>query len=185
MANIKTADSVAEARDITIIEATARISESHTKLLSLLANLEERNSAFKASLEEGADLIFSSLDDEKVETSTKTDDGSEIKETVEISKRLAAFKTMVEGKEAEIMECWKEWDDVQKEIVELGVEVLGEDMFVGEKIGRGGKAEVEVMEGEFERVVLALEEEMEGIEEEFVEKMKSSEKVRSCFLRDV
>jgi hypothetical protein len=81
-------------------------------------------------------------------------------------------------------EYWKQWDEVQNEYLELGVEVFGEKGFGADGNGvakrdgeRGWKREMELLEVEYETRIQELDEEVEGIKEEFLKVMKASEKV--------
>lgn len=143
--------------------------------MSKLTDLDTLHSEFEEIISSKADNIFSSLSEEKVETSRPADEGSELKETVNIGKRLLAFKTMVETKKDQLSEFWGEWESVQKEIEELGAEVLGVD---DDNIKEGGrKSEWELLELQFEGKLDEVEEDIGEIEGEFIEKMGASERV--------
>jgi hypothetical protein len=89
---------------------------------------------------------------------------------------------MVQKKEAEIKELWREWEKVQKQIVELGIEVLGPEYFEEgtvevEREQKGYRKEVESLDQDRAQQVEEMEEEIEQITQEAIEKTTVAERV--------
>ena len=54
---------------------------------------------------------------------------STVTEVVEIGKRIEQFKRSVERDAARLHKHWKQWEDLQNDFIELGVEVFGAEPF--------------------------------------------------------
>ena len=100
--------------------------------------------------------------------------------------RMKRFKKTVAFHEKEHTALWKEWTEVQQEILELGKEVLGPKGLeallthgVDEPEGYRGEAQVK-MEDEVNAERARLAEEVEKMSKGFIEKMRADEKVRYC-----
>lgn len=107
-------------------------------------------------------------------------------EIVEIGKRIELFKKSVEKDEAKLKGYWKQWDDLQGDLMELGMEVFGPEVFgtaASEARDRGFKKEMELLDVEHDARVQELTAEVEDIAEEYLEKMKESEKVCLAFTK--
>ncbi|EHL00070.1 hypothetical protein M7I_4152 [Glarea lozoyensis 74030] len=98
-----------------------------------------------------------------------------------MGQRTTEFGTIVEIESAKLKELWKQWDDLQNEYLEQGVEVFGPEKF-GEAAElvkgkrKGFKMEMELIDGEFSTTVQELKEEIEDLSKADLQKMKSSEK---------
>lgn len=104
-------------------------------------------------------------------------------EIVEIGKRIAQFKKSVEKDEGKLKDYWKQWEDLQGDFMELGVEVFGPGVFGGaaaEAREKGFKKEMELLDVEHGARVQELTNEVEDIGKEILQKMKESEKVCLC-----
>jgi hypothetical protein len=125
------------------------------------------------------------LAEEEVETVTKKN-GKCVTAIVNIGERMTGFQIIVEDESAKLKELWQQWDDLQNEYLEQGVEVFGPERF-GEAAelvkgkGKGFKKEMELISGEFTTVVQELKEDIEDLSAKDLQKMKSSEKV--CVVR--
>lgn len=102
-------------------------------------------------------------------------------DTVQIGKRVATFSKIVEREETKLQELWKQWDEVQNEYLELGIEVFGREVFGVDTTGldRGFKRDMELLDLELKTRVEEMEEEIESLGPEILKKMKASEKVRT------
>jgi phosphopantothenoylcysteine decarboxylase len=96
---------------------------------------------------------------------------------------MTAFGILVENESAKLKELWEQWDDLQNEYLEQGVELFGPEKF-GEAAelvkgkGKGFKMEMELINGEFTNTIQELKEEIDDLSKTDLQKMKSSEKVR-------
>jgi hypothetical protein len=101
---------------------------------------------------------------------------------VEIGKRVSAFKKFIKKKEVMLKEFWKQWEDLQNEYIELGVEVFGPEIF-GEPAAsltagqKGFQREMELLDLEHNARVGEFDEEIEDTGLKILQKMKVSEKV--------
>lgn len=123
---------------------------------------------------------------EKIETAISKD-GKRITEIVEIGKRVATFKKAIEEEAAKLAEYWKQWDEVQNEYIELGVDVFGPEVFGEDAVGSKGKdhhfkAEMELLDLEHKTRVEEVDEDIEDIGVKILQKMRNSEKVRSLLI---
>lgn len=173
-------DSVSDARNVTVAEGKAKVSKAYAHLSSLVDALEIKDQTFKDSVAADAKELFQPLDEEKVET-LRPDyrDGSQIKETVIISKRLAALKTTVEQGKRGLELHWAEWEQVQREILELGIEVLGHEAFPQQALRDGRRyniSQAEMIESDFAKKLEEIEQKAGGISKEFIDRMEASEK---------
>jgi hypothetical protein len=124
-------------------------------------------------------MLSAPLGEEKIET-TFTREGKRVTEIVEIGKRIELFKKSVEKDEANLKDYWKQWENLQDDFVELGIEVFGPEVFgraAKEAMEKGFRREMELLDGEHDARVLELTGEVEDVAEEFLEKMRESEKV--------
>ena len=61
---------------------------------------------------------------------TAKDDGKAVIEEVLLKDSISEFRTLNEDKEETLRKLWKEWEDIQFEIMALGVERFGKDSIV-------------------------------------------------------
>ena len=127
-------------------------------------------------------MLSAPLGEEQIET-TFTRDGKRVTEIVEIGKRIELFQKSVEKDEAKLKDYWKQWEELQDDFVELGIEVFGPEVFgkaAKEAREKGFRREMELLDREHDARVLELTGEVEDVAEKFLEKMTESEKV--CWL---
>jgi hypothetical protein len=139
--------------------------------------------AFFESVSTTTKLLTAPLDEELIET-TFIREGKPVTEIVEIGKRIAQFKKSIEKSEAELKEYWKQWDDLQDEYLELGIEVFGPEAFGGaadEARETGYKKEMEILDIEYNAAINELTSEVEKVSEQMLTKMKESEKVCTLY----
>ena len=129
---------------------------------------------------EAAKTIGGSLEDECVQTSFNVG-GKLVKKISKIGDRVAAFNLIIEQEETKLADLWKQWDDVQDEYRELGIDVFGREAFGIDSPGhdKGFFKEMKLLGLEHETRVDELDEEIEGIGMDIMKKIKASEKVRN------
>lgn len=111
------------------------------------------------------------------------------KSTVKIAKigdRVEDFNTSLNEVRTELKLLWEEWDQVQAQLVKLGIEVFGVDAFEdseGLKIDRirGFKTEMESLELEHKNKLEKIQEEAEELSRHALDNMETAERVSSCF----
>ena len=112
-----------------------------------------------------------------------TRDGKSVVEVVQIGKKMVQFKKSVEKDKARLDDNWKQWEELQNDFIELGLEVFGNEAFGPEQayqeIERGYKHDMEVIAQDLKSGMKALNEEIEDITAKTMTKLKSQEKVRS------
>jgi phosphopantothenoylcysteine decarboxylase len=168
------------------ISAKATFDDVHTALSKRLMASKAMDESFLQTITESAATLSAPLAQEKIET-TITKDGKRKVEVMEIGKRVAMFKKLVEKEEANLKENWKRWDEVQNEYMELGIEVFGPEVFGEDTVGvksrdRSFKGEVKLFNLEHNTGVGELDEEVEDNSAKILQTMKSSEKVRNLLL---
>jgi phosphopantothenoylcysteine decarboxylase len=134
---------------------------------------------------DAAATLSAPLSEEKIQTTFKRD-GKRVTEIIDIGKRVTKFKGLLKKEEAKLVDYWKQWEDLQDEYVELGIEVFGPEVF-GEEAGRetrkvGCKWEMELLDREHSVRIEELEEEIVGVGVKTKQKMKASEKVSDTTL---
>lgn len=169
----------------TLLEsATSSLTQARADFASALTDHGEKNHKFTAKIDQVNDLIFAPLADEKVQTTFTRADGKSVSEIIVIGPRVASFKQMLQKRQPELKKYWAQWSDVQQEIFNLGVEVLGPGSLEGNVKfggkGRRSKRNTEPMELEHSRAVRELEEEIKSTGVKVLKKMTAMEKVCFC-----
>jgi hypothetical protein len=165
----------------------ATFEDIHAAFTSQLTVSRAADVTFFENVDRQTRILSAPLAEEYVEAFF-TRDGKRVSETFTIGDRIEKFRRLVEKEEMQLGDYWKQWDEVQKEYVELGGEVFGEKGFGEDGKGvkkvkdgeRGWKREMELLEVEYETRIQELDEEVGGIREEFLKVMKTSEKV-GCY----
>lgn len=130
--------------------------------------------------------LLAPLADEMIQ-STTTKDGKPAITVNTIGKKVENFKTTLTTTVADLSPLWEEWEQVQGEILKLGIEVLGAEAFeVGNgfdiKGVRGYRKEMELLELERQTKREEFMEEVEELTEHAISKMKVSEKASRIIL---
>jgi hypothetical protein len=92
------------------------------------------------------------------------------------------FKVMVAKTEAELKQRWAEWEEVQKEIIQLGVDILGPEAFeqkaeTPKSRSASCKAEIDELDLEHKTFLEKVRREIPSICIQALEKMEAAEKV--------
>lgn len=108
--------------------------------------------------------------------------GKEVIETMSIGERVTSFKKFIEKEEANLTGLWRQWEEIQDEYIELGVEVFGTKALganTSAELGRcnGSRKEIETHDSEYATAVEELNEEIEEMGQKSLKRMKTSEKV--------
>lgn len=127
------------------------------------------------------EVVLAPLAEDKITKKTVSkSDGKEVRETVQVGQQVEAFRKMLATEEAELKLRWKRWEEIQQELIKLGVEVLGEKATGYEKVGKltqGYAAEKAVWDAEFKQQLQGPQEELEAAGKVAIEKLTESEKV--------
>ncbi|KAH6674100.1 hypothetical protein B0J14DRAFT_31289 [Halenospora varia] len=121
-------DGLGIARSTMLLATEATFDDVHKGFLERLAESRASDVTFFESAHRTAKTLSAPLVEEQIETTTKVD-GKRVAKVIKIGDRLTEFNTTVETEEAKLKEYWKQWDDVQAEYVQLGIEVFGENKF--------------------------------------------------------
>jgi hypothetical protein len=175
------ADGIEKARAIIDTKLKTSFDAVHDEFLHKLIESRSRDLTFFESISATANMLSAPLGEELIET-TFTREGKRVTEIVEIGKRIALFKKSVEKDEAKLKDYWKQWEDLQGDFVELGMEVFGPEAFgeapaEGKASEMGFKKEMGLLDIEHNTRVHELSEEVETVAEQILVKMKESEKV--------
>ncbi|KAE8454097.1 hypothetical protein EG329_007875 [Mollisiaceae sp. DMI_Dod_QoI] len=165
-----------EARTHLSTHAKATFTSLHNEFNSKLQAIHDEDTSFLQHVSETAAALSTPLLGDKLETEIRRD-GKRVVETVEIGKRVEGFKVLIEKEEAKLKQAWKEWDEVQEEYIELGINVFGAEVFGRGEEARGGyENEMELLELEHNTRVEELKEEISEIGDETIQQMIISEK---------
>ncbi|KAK0106978.1 hypothetical protein ONS95_003693 [Cadophora gregata] len=170
-------DGIAEARAAIGDQAKAAFDSVHAGFVERLAAIQADDQEFLENMDAAAKTISGSLEDECVQTAF-IEGGKQVKKIHKIGDRVAAFKSIVEKEEAKLADLWKQWDDVQDEYRELGIDIFGREAFGVDSPGhdKGFFREMKLLALEHETRVNELEEEIEGVGMDIMKKIKASEK---------
>lgn len=176
-----TPDGIEIARGAFNASAKATFDDVHAALSERLLASKATDESFFQRVAEAAATLSAPLSNEKIET-TISKDGKRKIEVVEIGNRVTTFKEIIEKEGANLKEYWKQWDEVQNEYLELGVEVFGPEVFGEDALSvkireKGFKREMELLNLEHNTMVGELDDEIEDTSAKIVQKMKASEKV--------
>lgn len=182
------ADGIDTARTTMLTNTKATFEDILAAFTSQLTDSRAADETFFENADRQARILTAPLAEEIVEAIFSRD-GKRVSETFTIGDRVDTFRKLVEKEETQLSEYWKQWDEVQNEYLQLGVEVFGGNGFGEDGKGvakardeeSGFKREMELLELEYETRFQELEEEIENIKAEFLQAMKASEKV-SCLL---
>jgi phosphopantothenoylcysteine decarboxylase len=161
----------------------ASFEAAHADLANQFAESQSRDKAFLESISTTTSMLAAPLDKELIET-TVIQEGRPVTEIMEMGKRIMQFKRIIEKNEAELKEYWKQWDDLQDEYLELGIEIFGPEAFGGaadEARETGYKKEMEILDIEHNAAINELMSEVEKVSEQMLTKMKESEKVCTLY----
>lgn len=127
------------------------------------------------------ETVLAPLAEDKITKKTVSKSyGKETSETLQVGEQIEAFRKLLATEEAELKLRWKRWDKIQQDLVELGVEVLGENATGSEKVAKlvkGYAAEKAVWDAEFKQQLQGPEEELEAAGKMAIEKLAAAEKV--------
>ncbi|KAL2073735.1 hypothetical protein VTL71DRAFT_11061 [Oculimacula yallundae] len=169
-------DGLAEARTAISDKGKASFDSIHTNFTRRLTQIRTSDETFFQRVSTVAKTLTISLEDEKVQTSFSKN-GKISTEYFRVGDRVANFKKIIENEEGKLQELWKQWDEVQNEYLELGIDVFGERAFGVDGVGeRGHKREMGLLGLEHDARVEEIEEEIESVGAEMMKKMKASEK---------
>ena len=174
-------DSVELTRDALNANAKEKFDGVHAGFSERLEVSKSADRAFFQELAEAAATLSAPLLNEKIET-TISRDGKRKTEVVEIGKRVSAFKKFVEKEEIKLKESWKQWEDLQNEYIELGVDVFGPEVFGETASGlkvrqKGFQRDMELLDLEHNARLGEFDDEIEDTGPKMLQKMKASEKV--------
>jgi len=161
--------------------AKATFDGIHIAFRERLLESKTQDEKFLREVSNVAATLSAPLGNEKIET-TISRDGKRVTEVVEIGKRIAQFKKVIEKDEAKLKEYWEQWEELQNDYLELGIEVFGPEPFGEDAIGvnvseKAYKREIELVDLENNARFEEIEEEIENIGVSMRQKMKTSEKV--------
>jgi phosphopantothenoylcysteine decarboxylase len=125
--------------------------------------------------------LSSPLGEDQIET-TYTRNGKRVVEVIQIGEKVAEFKNTIENEEAKLKLFWKQWDDLQNDFIQLGIEVFGAEAFnegqeQSKTAMKGSRDAMELGNLEHKARVDKIFEEVEGITKETLRKMRIAEKV--------
>ena len=178
-------DGVETARAVIIANARASFDDVRGDLTERLRASRATDESLFEMVSDAAATLSAPLSQEKIQTTFKRD-GKRVTEIIDIGKRVTKFKDLLTKEEVKLADYWKQWEDLQDEYVELGIEVFGPEVF-GEEAGRetrkvGFKWEMELLDHEHSMRIEELEDEIVDVGVKTRQKMKASEKVSNTTL---
>jgi phosphopantothenoylcysteine decarboxylase len=173
-------DGVETARVVIIANAKSGFDDVRTELTERLQAARAEDKSFFEIVYAAAATLSASLSEEKIQTTFKRD-GKRVTEIIDIGKRVTKFKDLLSREEAKLADYWKQWEDLQDEYVDIGIEVFGPEVF-REEAGQGArnvgfKWEIELLDREHVVRIEEFEEEIVGLGAKTRQKIKASEKV--------
>lgn len=145
-----------------------------------------RDTAFYDDIREQGKQLLAPILEETIETCF-TRNGKSVMERAKIGQRIETFKASLTKKEAELAQCWAEWEKVQSQIVELGIQVFGAEAFKGGSAGdprekNGYRRDMEKLDLEHQIWLEEVDEEIQLISQDAINKMIATEKASLEFI---
>lgn len=167
------------------IDATlsSNFADCHNEFVGILTKSHESDKVFIGDMRVIAEALSSSFANEQVTTSFSRD-GKCVTELVEIGKSVAQYKKFIEKETVRLEDNWEQWQNLQDEFMELGVQVLGAHGFHNEEErNKGYKYDQELLDVDHNTRLNELVEEIDDITQKVSDAMRTQEKVsqRSLF----
>ncbi|RDL37922.1 uncharacterized protein BP5553_05355 [Venustampulla echinocandica] len=182
-------DGIETARDAILSNTEATFDSVHKGFMEQLSKSKAGDEAILSEVSATLAILSAPVAEEQIEIVTRQ--GSKrVTEIVKIGNRIAHFKDVVEAEEAKLAEYWKQWDELQNEYLELGVEVFGAKPFgedakevVGNGIGKGYRKEMELLDLKLKTQAEEWEEKVQELRVKTLQKMKASEKEQDALTK--
>jgi hypothetical protein len=129
LTDLERVDDIEACRTTILDEAKIALHATQTELCESLEKMHLENARVQERISAQYSALTRPLSEDQVETTFIRPDGTETTEVRQIGKRIEEFKAMVAKNEAELKQCWDEWEDVQGDIIQLGVDIFGPDEF--------------------------------------------------------
>lgn len=173
-------DGIEEARAIIGDRGKASFDDVHTGFTERLATIRADDEEFFQRMTTVAETFSRPLQDD-MGKSVFMEGGKTVEKAYRVGDRVESFKKIIEKEAAKLTVLWNQWDEVQNEYLELGIDVFGREKFgiEGEGQDKGFKKEMTLLGLEHDARVDELEEEIESVGTEMMKKMTASEKVRN------
>lgn len=174
-------DGIDEAQTAISDHTTKTFQEIQNQLQKRIEATKKEDEAFLKQISNTIELLDAPLSEERLEMNLRRGDKNEIK-VVLMCDLVEKFKKLVDKEEAKLHHLWHQWDDIQDEYIELGIEVFGPRVF-GELADEyrglqgGYKNELESLDAEHHAKVEELDAEIAAIGTKIMQKWKASEKV--------
>lgn len=157
----------------------------HARFCLRIQKTRERDAETLQLVSEAVKKLSAPLVEEKVEIEM-IKHGKRVKETVTIGKRIISFKAYIENEGANLSHLWRQWEDVQDEYMELGLEVFGVEALGDNPNGeiareQGFKKEMEEQDLQHTIAIEELNEEVGELNVKIMKRMKASEKAGQHF----
>jgi hypothetical protein len=173
-------ESLTGAREYILQTGEQGFEKVHQKLVKKIDAGIEKNKEFFKKVSDAVEILDAPMADEKIET-TVLKNGKRTVQVVEIGKRIVDFKKNIEKEEDKLANYWNQYEQLQLEFEEFGVQVFGARALKvdKDKYDEGGyRYEVNLLETEHHTQMEGIMEELREIGEEAIKKMRASEKVR-------
>ncbi|KAI9678092.1 MAG: hypothetical protein M1817_006036 [Caeruleum heppii] len=129
-------ENVVSARDHLVTTSAGHITSTH---VSLLDTLSETASAFRdhrARYQTQTDELVRPLGEEQILLTTASKSRGKEESVVSLASRVERFRGVLRDTESELERQWREWDEVQREILGVAGEMIGVEAV--EAILKGG-----------------------------------------------
>lgn len=168
-----------------MLKITHRLNEVHKSHMAAHAQAKKDDVRFLTYADTASATLCASLEQEQIE-STINRNGKLIKKVTEMGKLLENFKNKIEAEKTKLNMNWKKWDEVQRDLAQLGAEVFGidpssspGDLSTGNNAQAGFRQLVGEVDMELNQKIAETTIEFKQTGIESLEKMKNSEKVFS------
>jgi len=161
--------------------------EVHEELTNSFAASRRTDEEFFERLHGSTKALVFPLAEEQIKSTFKRD-GKQVTEIVNMGQRITEFKRNIEKDKERLEEQWKQWEELQNEYIELGLDVFGPEAFGDvqerEERGHGYRWEMELTDLEHGARLEEIMAEVAEFKTEGLKKMMKTEKVCTtrCFL---
>ncbi|RFU28680.1 hypothetical protein B7463_g7654, partial [Scytalidium lignicola] len=171
-------DGMKNARTRIMLKMTHHLNEVHKNHMATHAQGKETDANFLNYIATTSTVLNAPLEKEQIE-STVNRNGKLIKEVSEMGKLIENFKNKIEAEKTKLNMNWKKWDEVQRELAQLGAEVFGiggSAITPNKDEEKGYRREMEVVNAEHSTKLAETTTEIKAIGVGAMNKMKTSEK---------
>ena len=174
-------ESIKEARNAINASLIEEFTNAYGIFLDRLVLSRKSDESFFEKVSTSMKTFCEPLSEEDISREMKRD-GQIVIETDQLGSLIKKFKDRIEKEQGRLENGWKQWDALQNDFIDLGVDIFGCDAFVeglAEQEDRetGFKVDMEKMDRDHSERVNELADDVENVRVKTSQKMKASEMV--------